>query len=133
MPSRAYEITTAIDGYRDSHIVHAETAGKARYKTLLSAQDAGYELPFQSIRARSLGVRETPQETAARRAAAFNAAHPVGTPVRVYPGPMGDEGSAYDTVVAAPGAYVGSGSRAVVKVPGDSIEITHVVALATVN
>ncbi|MFL7901506.1 hypothetical protein ACJ41P_10265 [Azospirillum argentinense] len=135
MPQRAYEVRSAVDGYREPHTVYAETIGKARYKTLMNAMDAGYDISFRDIKVRSLGIKETPHEQAVRERDAFNASYPIGTPIRAYPGAKGDESCAYDTVVLAPGAYIPGGifgNRVSVKVPGDSIAITHVVPLVPI-
>lgn len=133
MPQRAYEIRTPIDDYRERDVVYAETAGKAKYKHLVDAWDAGWEgLSFSDLKCRSLGVRETPRERAERQRDDFNRRYPVGTPIRCYPGAMGDHERAYDTAVQAPGAFILGGDRGTqvsVKVPGDSIAITHVVPL----
>ena len=62
----------------------------------------------------------------------FNRRYPVGTPVRCYPCAMGDHARAYDTTAQAPGAFIMGGDRGTqvsVKVPGDSIALTHVVPL----
>lgn len=66
---------------------------------------------------------------ATRHAQAFNAEYPIGSPVRVYPGLMGDHRSAYEAVIKEPGAFVLGGHTVSVKVPGDSIALTHVVPL----
>ncbi len=59
----------------------------------------------------------------------FNAAHPPGTRVRVYPMARWLDDCFRDTVVAAPGAFVNSAGLGVVKIPGDCIALTHVVIL----
>lgn len=55
----------------------------------------------------------------------FNERAPVGSRVRVCKGQWGTSPS-FETVVAAPGAFNLGGHTAVVKVPGDSISLTHV-------
>ena len=133
MPQRAYSITTSRDGFCEAHAVFAETAGKARYQVVASAHDAGFDgVSFRDVKVRSLGVMETPRERSVRERDTFNARYPVGTPVRVYPGRMGDHSTAYDTTVQEPGAFIMGGYRGTqvsVKVPGDSIALTHVVPL----
>lgn len=132
MPMRAYAIRTPIDDYAEPTIVYAETAGKAKYQLLRGCWDAGWEISFHHLKCRSLGLRETPAEQARSKIDAFNQRYPAGTPVRVYPGAMGDHERAYDTTIAAPGAYLSGCRRTpipVVKVPGDSIALTHVVPL----
>ncbi|KAA1057203.1 hypothetical protein [Azospirillum argentinense] len=135
MPQHAYSVTTAIDDHQHAHVVYADTAGKARYQVLSNAQEAWPSLTFRHIKVRSLGVRETPRERAERQRDDFNRRYPVGTPVRCYPGAMGDHERAYDTTVQAPGAFIMGGDRGTqvsVKVPGDSIAITHVVPLVPI-
>lgn len=68
--------------------------------------------------------RQTPKQMQAA-VDRFNAAHPVGSPIRIWKGLMGD-GPGIETTVAEPGAFILSGHTAVVKVPGDSIALTHV-------
>jgi hypothetical protein len=58
----------------------------------------------------------------------FNALHPVGSKVRIWPMARGSE-PCRETEVVEPGAYVNSAGSAVVKVPGDSIALTHVEAM----
>lgn len=131
MPQRAFEIRTRIDNYEEPHTIFAESAGKARYETLLNARDAGYDqISFQHIRVRSLGVMDTPREIAERKVKAFNDRYPVGTPIKVYPGPMWQHETAYDTEVRAPCAHLNGAGHPVVKVPGDTIAIDHVIPLA---
>lgn len=61
--------------------------------------------------------------------ARFNALHPVGTPIRVWPLHR-DMEHCKETVVKEPGAFVNSAGYAVVKIPGDCIALTHVEVLA---
>lgn len=56
----------------------------------------------------------------------FNAQHPVGTRIRVFPMARWMPDCCEDTVVAEPGAFVNSAGHAVVKIPGDCIALTHV-------
>jgi hypothetical protein len=70
----------------------------------------------------------SPRQTAKQKQAAidrFNRAHPPGTKIRVWRGRMGD-GPGVETTVEEPGAYWLGGHTPVVKVPGDSIALTHV-------
>jgi hypothetical protein len=60
--------------------------------------------------------------------AAFNAAHPVGTVVRVWPLSR-DMTLCRVTRVASPGAFQNGAGHAVVKVAGDCIALTHVEVL----
>ena len=60
----------------------------------------------------------------------FNAAHKIGTAIRVYPMARWLVDCHKDTVVAEPGAFVNSAGHAVVKVPGDCIALTHVEPLS---
>lgn len=55
----------------------------------------------------------------------FNTLAPVGTKIRVCKGNVRRD-PWHDTVIAEPGAYVLGGHTAVVKVPGDSIALSHV-------
>lgn len=55
----------------------------------------------------------------------FNKLHPVGSPIRVWKGHR-EDGPGIETTVAEPGAFILGGHTAVVKVPGDSIALTHV-------
>ena len=59
----------------------------------------------------------------------FNAAHKVGSRLRVYPSARWIDDCHKETVVAEPGAFVNSAGHAVVKIPGDCIALTHVVVL----
>lgn len=59
----------------------------------------------------------------------FNARFPVGTRVKVWTLARWLDDVCKETEVAAPGAYVNSAGYAVVKVPGDSIALTHVQVL----
>lgn len=59
-------------------------------------------------------------------AISFNAVHKPGTRIRVYPMARWLDDCFTDTVVADYGAYVNSAGCAVVKVPGDSVALTHV-------
>lgn len=61
--------------------------------------------------------------------ARFNASHPVGSVVRVWPSSRWIDHSKV-TRVAHPGAFVNSAGHAVVKIPGDWIALTHVQVLA---
>jgi hypothetical protein len=132
MPKRAFKVW--IKSHPDeSEIVYADTIGKAKYSAFLDWQEPCPDLDYRDMRAKSLGFIETPKERMTRQVDAFNDRFPVGTPVRVYPGPMGDHESAYDTVVKKPGAFILSGHCVAVKVPGDSILITHVVPLMPLN
>jgi hypothetical protein len=127
---RAFDVR--LRGAPEGRTVYAETAGKAKYETLLDLGDVFPDLEYTDLRVRCLGVMETPEERNARQIAEFNASFPPNTPVRVYPLAMGDHDSAYDTTVMEPGAFV-LGGTVVVKVPGDSIALTHVVPLLPIN
>lgn len=133
MSERGWAVSTVIDNFTEQHTRFGESRGKVAYDVLLDLRDSHRSLSFKHIRVRSLGVIDTPDEIADRQAAAFNAQYPIGTLVRVYPWTRDDEGRAYNTTIAKPGAFVmcrGSGSPQVsIKVPGDSITITHVVPL----
>lgn len=59
----------------------------------------------------------------------FNARFPVGTKVRVYPMARWLDDCWQDTEVASPGAYINAAGYAVLKVPGDSVALTHVQVL----
>lgn len=72
------------------------------------------------------------RKNAAEMVALFNATHPVGTRIRVWRGVRGDNQHSIDTVVAAPGAFVTASNHAVVKIPGDSIALTHVEVITDV-
>lgn len=58
---------------------------------------------------------------------AFNALAPLGTRLRICKGAIHHRDAEWvESEVVAPGAYVMGGHSAVVKVPGDSIALTHV-------
>ncbi len=59
----------------------------------------------------------------------FNARFPVGTRVKVYPVARWLDDVCKETEVAAPGAFINSAGYAVVKIPGDTIALTHVQVL----
>lgn len=56
----------------------------------------------------------------------FNAVHKPGTRIRVYPLSRWMEDCSRDTVVAEIGAFLNSAGCAVVKIPGDTMALTHV-------
>jgi hypothetical protein len=68
------------------------------------------------------------QEQKEAEVASFNAMFKIGQPIRVWKGRKGD-GPGIDTVIAVPGAFLLGGHTPVVKVPGDSIALTHVTIL----
>jgi len=65
--------------------------------------------------------------------ARFNATHPIGTPIRVWPMARWMNDCWKDTVVKEPGAFVNSAGCAVVKIPGDCIALTHVQIISEVS
>ena len=79
-------------------------------------------------------MRQRPTADELQRACdAFNSLAPVGTKLHICKGVLHDRDAKWiDSEVAAPGAYVMGGHSAVVKVPGDSIALTHVEIAATV-
>jgi hypothetical protein len=60
--------------------------------------------------------------------ASFNEMFKVGQRIRVWKGRKGD-GPGIETVIAAPGAFLLGGHTPAVKIPGDSIALTHVTIL----
>lgn len=69
-------------------------------------------------------MRMTPEQ-AQRVVDQFNKTVPIGTPIRIWAGRR--EGPpTRETTVDAPGAFLLGGHTAVVKVPGNSIALTHV-------
>lgn len=69
------------------------------------------------------------KKNAAEMCERFNALHPVGTRVKVFPLARWMDDCSKDTVVKEPGAFVQSAGYAVVKIPGDCIALTHVQVL----
>ncbi len=69
------------------------------------------------------------RKNAAAMCERFNALHPEGTAVRVYPLARWLDDCHKETTVKSPGAFVNPGGCAVVKIPGDCIALTHVVVL----
>lgn len=59
----------------------------------------------------------------------FNAAYPIGTPLRVWPLHRDMDDCSKETVVKEPGAFLTASGHAVVKIPGDCIALTHVEVL----
>lgn len=126
---QAFRVTTRTAPADWGMTIFQPTAGKAKAEYWRHIQDVGYDIPFTDMRAQSLGKIRTPLEMATDLVDDFNARYPIGSPVRVYPGRMGDHRSAYETVIKAPGAFVIGGHTVSVKVPGDSIALTHVVPI----
>ena len=64
MPRRAFSVT--IKDHPDSPVspvtVFADTAGKAKYEAFLDIRDVFPDLRLTDLRARSLGVIDTPTE-----------------------------------------------------------------------
>lgn len=57
----------------------------------------------------------------------FNNLAPIGTKLRVCKGAVHHADAKWvDSVVIAPGAFVLGGHSVVVKIPGDSVRVTHV-------
>lgn len=143
-PMRRYEVTF---GPYSSTIV-ATSAGKAKYAYAMDLSDGGpvdnVGESFRHIRCRSLGLAGAeakfvthgaawasevdPKRDAEVAADAWNAAHPVGTPVRYWPGCREGDGK---TSVTRTKAQPMSGSHASVWVVGEAscISLSHVEAL----
>lgn len=91
---RAYVVTRT--GREGGAVYHASTAGKARYEALLDWWDAYPDLTFADLRVRRAPVYDlaprnnglsedvvTEHMQAVREVGAWNASHPIGTPVCV--------------------------------------------------
>lgn len=66
------------------------------------------------------------RKNSAEMCESFNEQYPVGTAIRVWPLARWLDDCCNETVVKEPGAFVNSAGHAVVKIPGDCIELTHV-------
>lgn len=142
-PMRRYEVT--FGPY--STVIIAESAGKAKYEYAMSLSDGGpvdnCGDAFRGFRCRSLGLAGTesryvktgaawvsevdPKRDAQDAADHWNAAHPIGTPVRYWTWLREGDGKTSKTRTLAQSM----GSHASVWVDGEAscISLTHVEAI----
>ena len=124
---RSYEI--GVKGSPLVSVVHAETAGKAKYRYLLDVGDCYPDISFRDLTCRSLGDIPTRLEMAEREARAFNKRFPVGTHFRFWRGEREGEPSGVGELYH-PSTVVSEHPVAWIKGTTGCIALSHVEAIA---